>query len=78
MESSPGFTSTPRFGENEVMFGRHDRFFCQGDEWYLHTREGYDVGPYDDKNDAQLALMYFVEHTLWPDQDDLHDFARKS
>lgn len=51
-----------------VIYRRSDRFFKKNGEWFYQTREGQCVGPYADKAEAQMALVYFIEETNWPDQ----------
>ncbi|NRB37372.1 MAG: hypothetical protein HRU20_02755 [Pseudomonadales bacterium] len=53
---------------------RTDRFEKQGDHWYFKTREGLDIGPFEDRNEAQYALLYFVERSEWPDAEQLKSF----
>lgn len=43
----------------EVPF-RSNRFFCVGDKWYFSTREGFDSGPYADKDRAKTGLDRFL------------------
>lgn len=50
-----------RNGEiGEVPF-RSDRFFCAGNRWYFSTREGFDSGPYANKERAQESLKRFLQ-----------------
>lgn len=68
----------PRDAESMVVSTRSDRFFLQDRHWYFHTREGFDVGPFRDKNEAQLALMYFIEQAQWPEQRQLQKLVQQS
>lgn len=52
--------SRSRAGElGEIPF-RSDRFFCVGNQWYFSTREGFDSGPYANKNRAEESLRRFL------------------
>jgi hypothetical protein len=66
----------PRDGEQFVLHSRSDRFFRIGTHWFFHTREGFDVGPFDEKNQAQLALVYFVAHNNWPSAKQLRAYLQ--
>ena len=68
----------PRNGENMVVSTRNDRFFLRDRHWFFHTREGFDAGPFSDKNEAQLALAYFVERAQWPNQKQLQMLVHRS
>jgi hypothetical protein len=39
---------------------RGDRYFTVGHEWYVTLREGKDLGPYLNRDDAELALAMHV------------------
>ncbi len=43
----------------EIPF-RSDRFFCVGNKWYFSTREGFDSGPYANKDRAKNSLDRFL------------------
>jgi len=45
--------------QGKVPF-RSDRFFSVGSKWYFSTREGFDSGPYADKNRAKHSLQHFL------------------
>lgn len=40
---------------------RSDRFFCVGNKWYFTTREGFDSGPYANKDRAENSLQRFLK-----------------
>jgi len=50
-------------------------FFQENGGWYIHMTDE-DIGPYADKADAQMALMYYSLRALWPDEKELRSFAR--
>lgn len=39
---------------------RSSRYFCVGTKWYFSTREGFDSGPYADKQRAEVGLNRFL------------------
>jgi hypothetical protein len=50
-----------RVGENGNVPFRSDRFFCAGSKWYFSTREGFDSGPYANKERAEVSLNRFIQ-----------------
>ena len=50
-----------RIGENGDVPFRSDRFFCAGNKWYFSTREGFDSGPYANKERAKTSLDRFIQ-----------------
>ena len=46
--------------QGEVPF-RSSRFFSVGNKWYFSTREGFDSGPYADKQRAEYSLDSFLK-----------------
>ena len=50
-------------------------FYQKDGNWYIHMPE-QDVGPYDDKADAQMALMYYSVRALWHSERQLRSFTR--
>jgi hypothetical protein len=53
---------------------RSDRLYQEQGRWFFKTREGLNVGPFQKKNDAQYALLYFAERAEWPSDEQLNDF----
>ncbi len=53
---------------------RSDRFCQENGLWYFKTREGLDVGPFESRDEAQYALLYFTERSEWPDAEQLKNF----
>ncbi len=51
----------PRSGEQGEIPFRSDRFFCVGHKWYFSTREGFDSGPYANKERAESSLERFLD-----------------
>lgn len=50
-------------------------FFQRDGDWFIHMSER-EVGPYEDKADAQMALMYYSVRAFWPTEKQLRNFAR--
>ena len=46
--------------QGEVPF-RSNRFFNVGTKWYFATREGFDSGPYANKQRAESSLKRFLD-----------------
>lgn len=40
--------------ENARIWFRSERVFASGNDWYFHTREGIDVGPYESQFEAEI------------------------
>lgn len=57
-----------------VIHTRTERFCKKDAGWFYTTREGVDIGPYADKMEAQMALVYFVERTQWPSETQLRSY----
>jgi uncharacterized protein DUF6316 len=52
---------TVRDGEPARLWYRSDRIFCVDNDWYFHTREGLDVGPYRCQFDAELEAGMLLQ-----------------
>jgi hypothetical protein len=51
-----------RDGEVGTAAARGPRFFQKdANDWYFHTREGFELGPYDSCLDAQEGLKDYLE-----------------
>jgi len=51
-----------RDGEITNTHFRAERFFCISGLWYFSTRENLQVGPFAQRDDAELELMFFLRH----------------
>lgn len=51
-------------------------FYQKNGEWFIQMKQE-SIGPFADKSDAQMALMYYSVRTLWPDDKQLRCFARQ-
>lgn len=52
---------SPREGEQGEIPFRSSRFFSVGNKWYFSTREGFDSGPYANKERAVHSLQSFLK-----------------
>ena len=70
------FIKKTRSGEQKPSEkpSRTDRFVEDDGFWFFKTREGIDVGPFDERSDAEYALLYFVEQAEWPTDEQLAGF----
>lgn len=50
-----------RDGEQGGIPFRSDRFFSVGNKWYFSTREGFDSGPYANRERAESSLSHFLQ-----------------
>lgn len=53
---------TNRCGEQGNLPERNSRFVKKGNYWYYSTREGVDIGPFDNQKDAELGVAEFIEY----------------
>jgi hypothetical protein len=45
----------------DFMPQRTDRLFFQGGYWYFRTREGMDIGPFDNRGEAAVGVRGFID-----------------
>lgn len=50
----------PRKSESIDIPVRTDRIFEQNQYWYFRTREGMDIGPFDNRGDAVIGAKGFI------------------
>jgi len=74
--SSPLQTPKANSHLQNLAVNLQQRFFKRDGTWYINIDEQNIAGPYPDKADAQMALMYFSARTLWPTDKQLREFAR--
>jgi len=55
------------------MLARTDEYVHEDGKWYLRTDKGV-KGPFGDKCEAQMALLYYRQRTRWPTPRQLRDF----
>lgn len=68
------FSKSRSADSNKKKHGKTDRILKKDKFWFFRTREGFEVGPFNSRNDAQYALLYFVESSEWPTPEQLADF----
>lgn len=51
----------PRDGEEGPVPIRSGRFYNENGLWYVTTREGKPIGPFNTKEEAEQALTAFIE-----------------
>lgn len=49
-----------RHGEMENTYFRTGRCFCICGEWYFSTRENSQVGPFENKDDIDVELIFYL------------------
>jgi len=60
-----------RRNEQQRNHFRCGRFFNVGHEWYVANREGRDLGPFAERDDAELALARHVAEICFASHQDL-------
>jgi len=50
-----------RHDEKQKTWFRSDRVFLSDQQWFFHTREGVDVGPYDSQFEAEIEAGMLKE-----------------
>ena len=53
-----------RFGEQNVIPARSERFYQNSHEWFFSVRSGFDQGPYLTFDEAREALTHYIESSL--------------
>ncbi|NNC54918.1 MAG: hypothetical protein HKO07_04255 [Pseudomonadales bacterium] len=53
-----------------------NRFCKKHGGWFVRHGDAELVGPFSDKADAQMALLYFSARLFWPSDKQLREFAR--
>lgn len=51
-----------RNGEQGNTPNRNSRYIQKAGYWYYSTREGVDIGPFDNQQDAVLGVTEFIEY----------------
>ncbi len=44
--------------------------------WFVTNTKNEQAGPFSNKADAQMALLYYVGRTCWPSAKQLREFSR--
>ncbi|MBP8926390.1 MAG: hypothetical protein KBG75_11070 [Pseudomonadales bacterium] len=50
-----------------------ESYFSDHGKWYFHTHDSV-MGPFHDKAEAQMAVLYFRQRMKWPSARQLHEF----
>lgn len=50
-----------RAGEQGSVPERHGRYLQKDGYWYYSTREGVDIGPFDNRDDAENGVGEFID-----------------
>ena len=50
-----------RSGEYGPIPARSDRFYSLENEWFFATREGAPMGPFENRENAEVGLIDFLE-----------------
>ncbi len=53
-----------RSGENGIIPPRSERVFQKHNYWYYTTREGVEIGPFDNSEAARKGAVEFVDFVL--------------
>lgn len=53
--------SANRAGEQGSIPNRQGRYIQKDNYWYYTTREGVDIGPFDNCTDAEVGVGEFIE-----------------
>jgi hypothetical protein len=56
-----------------TLVARNDSYFSQRGKWFFRTHDGV-MGPFHDRNEAQMAVLYFRQRLKWPNARQLHEF----
>lgn len=50
-----------RAGEHDTSIPfRNERYFCNNGEWFFETRNGGQLGPFENKNEMEAELLMFI------------------
>ena len=44
--------------------------------WFVTNKRNEQARPFNDKSEAQMALLYYVGRTCWPSAKQLREFSR--
>lgn len=50
-----------------------ETYFSDHGKWYFHAHDSV-MGPFRDKAEAQMAVLYFRQRMKWPNARQLHEF----
>jgi hypothetical protein len=64
-----------RIGEKGNVPDRNGRFLQKDGYWYYTTREAVDIGPFDDRKDAEFGVNEFIEF-ICDSEPDMRDILK--
>jgi len=67
--------SRHRKGELGAVPYRSGRYFYIDNKWYFSCREGREKGPYDSKEEAEMALLAYIGQVQEPEESQREDTA---
>ncbi len=73
MSAQPEYSFPPENNSRTVQ----ENFIFKKGNWFIIAENGMQVGPYADKADAQLALLYYKVRSFWPNDKELRKFGRE-
>ncbi|MBT8149535.1 MAG: hypothetical protein HKO71_07110 [Pseudomonadales bacterium] len=62
--------------EHSARIAVQQRFYLQNGAWFVKHNDQQAAGPFADKADAQMAMLYFSARAFWPNEKQLREFAR--
>lgn len=63
-----------RNGEKGTIPKRTDRYYQEDNAWYFYTREGSNIGPFDNQQDAERGFKDFIDFVSLADAKTLSSF----
>lgn len=51
-------------------------FSIKNGAWFVTNADNEQAGPFSNKSDAQMALVFYVARTCWPSAKQLREFSR--
>ena len=58
------------------MIAEADGYFAERGRWYFRNH-GNVMGPFADKTEAQMAVLFFRQRLKWPNLRQLHEFMAR-
>jgi hypothetical protein len=56
-----------------TLIARPESYFSERGKWFFRTHDGI-MGPFHDRDEAQMAVRYFQQRMKWPNARQLHEF----
>jgi hypothetical protein len=69
---------SPKKDQNDSPNRKHLKncFSIKNGFWFVTNKRNEQAGPFNDKSEAQMALLYYVGRTCWPSAKQLREFSR--